>query len=1064
MRFVCVHKLLVALTICVLLVSSMVAGAQEKLDKASEKFYSGNALYNKRLYSLAIKEYLAYLKEFPTHSKAEEARLGVALCCYAQKKWPEAEKEITNVLQRRKAGDPDKLGLMLAQCMINLKRPADARKAFAPVTRSKNAEFRTTAMAAITESWFKEQNWEEVAKSSAILLKANPVDKLKLRGLYQGSYAQFQLGAYAKAIPLLLELVPLAEGGAYESQCSFILAECYRETGDLAKATEAYEAAGTGLKGETAAEVAYRLGLVNFQKANYDDAVKGLEKSIKLSPDGEFSDPSRLLLGRAYLEKQDYRKAEQHLRSLSQRSDEERKKKKKKLREELVFSDARAAFWYARVFSRQKKYDQAEKVLADAVKRFVRDPLSMDLQYDYVNALMVNEKYKEASGVLSRMVQKKEYAQHSDLLRFYAECLHRNKDYANSLKYADEYLAAYGKEKHVGDIKFLKAENLNLTAKIDEALPVYEEIFSKYKDNKNVETARFRAAQIHRRKGDSAKVSGLMVELQTKAPEGAVFSQVKFVAGDAAFRQRKWADALVHLNAFVDQHMKDRRRRSEEPNLDAAFVQMAVCSLNLEQVDDAAGYFEQVIKLFPESPHRPLALAELGRIQYEKGDHNKAKSTLSGYLQSKLKKTTLNAQVEYYLGWIAMQEKRLPEAEKHFHTVVHQYRAHELAPDAAIQLGRAYLEQEKYNEAAHAYTDLIKNWPVHRRMDLAVFSLGISHARKKDWRNAAIHFAAVDEKYSKSEVADRALYELAWCAKGMKKNDEAVLHYKKLIEKHPGSSLVEKVRTELAELTFAKADYDAVIAELKDTLDKLTDPKLQEETTYRLGTAYFNKADYENAANTFEAFIAQYEKSPKLASVCFHAGEARMKLKETVKARDHFTEAHKRNQQVEMRESIQLRLAETQRLTRKYKDSMNTYRDFIQKFPESKWLAQAHFDHGWCIEKQKDYNRAAVEYRKVIAMGKRDELAARSQFQLGECLFAMKKYDDAIQELIKVTVAYSHKKWQARAALEIGRALEALGEKDKALEQFKEVMKKYPKEQTIVDSARRHVSILRHGK
>ena len=1043
----------------------MVAGAQEKLDKASEKFYSGNALYNKRLYSLAIKEYLAYLQEFPTHSKVEHARLGVALCLYAQKKWPEAEKELTNVIQRRKAGDPDKLGLMLAQCMINLKRPADARKAFEPVTRSKNAEFKTTAMAAITESWFKEQNWEEVAKASARLLASSPADKLKLRGLYEGSYAQFQLGAYAKAIPLLIELAPLAKGGAYESQCAFILAECYRETGDLAKATAAYEAAGTGLTGEMAAEVAYRLGLVNFQKANYDDAVKGLEKSIKLSPDGEFSDPSRLLLGRAYLEMQDYRKAEQHLRSLSQRSEEQGKKRKKKLKEGLIFSDARAAFWYARVFSRQKKYDQAENVLAEAVKRFDRDPLSMDLQYDYVNALMVNEKYKEASGVLGRMLQKKDYPQRSDLLRFYAECLHRNKDYANSLKYADEYLAAYGKEKHVGDIKFLKAENLNLLAKIDEALPVYVEIFSKYKDNKNVETARFRAAQIHRRKGDSEKVSGLMAELQMKAPEGAVFSQAKFVAGDAAFRQRKWAEAIVHLNAFVDQHMKDRRRASAEPNLDAAFVQMAVSSLNLQKIDDAAGYFEQVIKLFSESPHRPLALAELGRIQYEKGDHSKAKSTLSHYVQSKLKKTTLNAQVDYYLGWIAMREKRLPEAEKHFYTVVHKHRTHELAPDAAIQLGRAYLEQEKFNEAAQTYINvLIKEWPDHKQMDLAVFSLGVSYARRKDWRNAAIHFAAVDEKHPKSEVADRALYELAWCAKGLKKNDEAVLHYKKLIEKHPGSSLVEKVRTEMAELTFAKADYDAVIAELKDTLEKLTDPKLKEETTYRLGTAYFNKADFENAAGTFEAFIAQYEKSPKLASVYFHAGEARMKLKETIKARDHFLEAHKRNQQEEMRESIQLRLAETQRLTRQYQDAATTYTDFIRRFPESKWLAQAHFDHGWCVEKQKNYSRAAAEYRKVIAMDKRDEVAARAQFQIGECLFAMKKYDDAIQELIKVTVAYSHKKWQARAALEIGRALEALGEEDKALEQFREVMKKYPKEQTIVDSARKHVSMLRHGK
>lgn len=1040
------------------------ADAQE-LDEASERFYSSNALYNKRLYSLAIKEYLTFIQKFPTHARVEEARLGVALSLYAQKKWQEAEKELANVLQRRKAGDPDQLGLMLAQCMVNLKRGPDARKAFQPVTRSKNVLFKTTAMAGITESWFKEQNWKEVAAAADRLLKAAPSDALKLRGLYQGSYAQFQLEAYDKAIPWLVELVPLARGGTYESQCAFILAECYRETGDLVKATEQYKAAGAGMEGEAAAEVAYRLGLVNFRQDRYDEAIQGFKRSIELDSEGEFADPSRLLLGQSYLEKKDYRHAEHTLRSLSQVSDGTRQRKRvKTLRKGLVFSNARAALWYARVFSRQGRYDSAEGILAEAVKRFRGDPIYADLQYDYVNSLMVNEKYKEATSVLSEMLRNTGYEQRSDVLRFYAECLHRIKDYGNSVKYADEYLANHGSEQHAGDIKFLKAESLNLMGELDKALPIYEEIFTKFKNNSNAETARFRAAQIHRRKGDASKVTSLLANLHQEPPEGEAFSQVKFVAGDAAFRQKKWADALVHLQAFVDQHMGDRRKVPKEPNLDAALVQMGVCSVQLGKPEDAANYFGRMLKTFRDSPHCPLALAELGRIQYEQGKQREARGTLSLYLQSDQKKASLDAQVSYYLGWINSEEGHLPEAEKNFSDVSRKHREHELASDAAIQLGRVCMEQKKYDHAIRAYLELIQHWPSHKQMDLAVYSLGVSYARMKDWVNAAKRFALIGSQYPDSEIAADALYELAWCAKNTKKNDEAVQHYRRLIDKYPTSSLVEKVQTEMAELTFAKQDYDAVISGLRDTLAKLTKPELKEDTTYRLGTAYFNKGDYENSATTFEGFIKSYSKSSKLASAFFHAGEARMKLKETIKAREHFSAAHKYNKIENMRESIHLRLAETQRLTKEYKAAAHTYGEFIRVFPESKWLAQAHFDYGWCIEKQKDYNRAQVEYRKVIAMSKRDELAARSQFQVGECLFAMKKYDDAIRELMKVTVSYRHKKWQARAALEIGRALEAMGDNDKAIEQFQEVMKKYPNEHAIVDSARRHVSVLRHGR
>ena len=1038
---------IVVLVLCTCLGISASVVSAEVLDNGSERFYSANALYNKRLYSLAVEEYSAYLKQYPKHDKVEEARRGIALCYYVQGMWEDAERELKGVLQRGKVGDPQRLGLMHAQSLARLQRHADARVAFAAVTGSKDEKFRIPALAGVAESWYREKNWQELVGTSDLLLKEKLSDALRKRGLYQSANAHFHLKQFDLAIPRLIELQPLVKGTPFAAQAAFMLAECYRETEQLAKAGECYALAAKGVKGEVAAEVAYRRGLIDFRLQKYNEAVSALNKSIKLSEKGKFADTSRLMLGRAYIELKDYKQSEVLLKGLCQPGSGD------------TFSAPQAFLWYARVYSRQGKYERSEQILGEAVKRFGSDSMIDDLRFDYANAMMVNRKYSEAGAVFKKLTSTTGYAQNADVLRLYAECLHRTKKYVESLRYADQYLKKYSKEADLPDVMFIKAENLNLLGKMDQALVVYTDVFTNYKESKNADSARFRAAQIHQRKGESVQATELLAGLKTNRPGGVVFKQLDFVAGAAAFRQEKWLEALELLKKFVDANKKE----SKQQNVDAALVQMAVCSLNLKQVKDAVQYYEEVLNNYPDSRHLAMVQAELGRLKYEQGDIKQAKSILDGFNKTHPDAESWRPQVEYYLGWIALGDKQLVEAEAHFKSVAEKFPQHKLAADAAMQLARVRLDQKKYAEAAKAYAVLIKKWPNHPQFALATFSQGIAEARQKNWREASKKFKQVVNSYADAAIADRALYELAWCAKELKKNDQAEQYYRKLISDYPQSTLVDKVRTELAELTFAKADYDAVITELKETITKLSDVRLLEESRYRLGTAYFNKADYANAAAVFEDFIVRYPDSDKLTSVLFHAGESRMRLKEILKARDHFVRARELDGQPLMRESIQMRVGETQRLTRQYAEAIESYKDFIRLFPESKWMAQADFDLGWCLEQQGNYQQALECYRKVLTKGQRDELAARSQFQLGECFFALKEYGSAIQELVKVTVAYPQKNWQARAALEIGRVLEARGDKDKALDQFKDVITKYPDDKTVVEAARKHMSELRHG-
>ncbi len=1034
------RSLIGTLLLCILIAGGSGLHAQVKAEPDAEQFYSGNALYNRKLYLLAVAEYKEFLRKHPNHGKAEQARWGIAIGYYAAGKHQEAESALRDVIERNKWGDRNQLLLYRGHCLAKLNKPGDAEKVFAEV---RGGEYRPVALAALADARFRQSKWDEAMDSARRLMAMKPTEALARRTLYQAGYAAREVKKWKDGIGFLEPLRPLLKEHALRPQAAYLLGECYRETGELPKAAAEYEVAVAGMQDkEITAEIHYRLGFVQFVQKNYDETIAAMEQCRKLDREGPFYDQANFYSGRSYVEKEDYNRAIQYLQPLSQLKAQRKPRKNRKFTPKTPIAEA--ALWLARAYSRRDNYGQAAKVLNEAVSRFRNDPLITDMYFDLGNALVMEKQYKEASQALANVINRRDFPQRNDALRLQAACYHRLKDYNTSLRYADEFLAKHADDPLVVEALFMRAENLYLLKQSDEAVKAYGDYLAAQKGHASEDAARFRIAQLQYRKGDWQKTLDAAAPLVEKQPEGKVFSQLHFVTGDCHFRLKAWDAAAKRLEAFLEQHLsKQKNRKSEEPNVDGALMQLAVCRMNTGDDKAAMEHLNTLIRLYGESPHLPLGLAELGRLEYESGDRGKARSHLGHFLE-RHEKAPQRSQAEYYMGWISLDEGKKEEAETHFSAVVKRYPRDSRAPDAALQLGIVQMELEKYREAQQTLSNLIRSAPDLPAMDRAHFELGLAYARGGDPNRAAEHFKTVVETYAGAPFADRAVYEWAWAEKARKKNDEAIKHYEFLLEKYPQSTLVDKVRTELAELTFGKKDYANVIAQLKDTLANLKDESVRENTSYRLGTAYFNNGDYDESAAVFESFVDEFKKSPKLATAYFQAGESRMKTREIIKAREHFKAATKTKIQPEIQESALMRLGETQGLTEQWKESAETYSRFLQAYPESQWAMRARFGMAWALQKQKEYKRAGVEYGKIVAAKKKDEWSAQAQFQLGECYFEMKQYDKAVQEFVRVGVNYKFNKWTASAILEMGRALETRGEKDRAREQYRELIKKYP--------------------
>ena len=1046
-------------------------------DPLLEQYFIANAAYNRKLYPVAVAQFKEFLQKNGSHPKADLARRGLALSLYALKLYDKAMPEFATLLAKpslEKSINRERLIMLQSQCMLNSGRKEEARKLFiAQLNNLKTPSFKTAALAAICDVSFEKSEWVLVVEWTGKLSASKPSPTQAARALYQRGFAFYQTKKIKEAVEALAKVSGLETSPQWKTLSAYLLGECHTILKEYEKAEPAFAAALPGMSGNDGAECQYQLGFTRFRLKKYELAIPDFEAYLKLAKPDEkgkpapYVDDAKFYVARSLLELEEYGKADKKFSPLA-------------MGDSPV--TARSNLWWARVFSRrQDNFDRSAQILGDYVKRLGNKANKLtiidDIQFDYANALMGSKTpdWKLAQAALQQIESRRVFGQMAEVMAQRATCLHKLKDYDNSFNAANAFLKGFSDHSLAGDTRFLRGENLYLLNRGDEAAKAFTEFINAHKDHASVFVARMRIAQIHHLAKRWPQALASAGPLLAQKPEGRFFSQLSFIVGDCHFRQEKWETSIKPLEDFVARLVeikeKGKPKVTEGPNLDTALIQLAVAYDRTGKRDLALGHLLTLVNHYPAvTPHLPLALSEQGRLAFQTGDLKRARSALERFLKEDMEKkapfnltaSTQRARVHYYFGWVNATEKKYEEASEHFSKVPH---GDTLGSDAALQHGISLINAENFEVAGKHFPKMLKQFKEHEKLSLVVYYSGLSAAKLKDWKNAYTYLKRIADEYPKSEFADQALYELAWTERAMKRNKEATEFYEKLLATYPKSPLVVKVQSEMAELNIDVGAQDKVIAELTATLKTVEDEALKEPIRIQLASAHFKKKDYELAANQFEELIDLYPKSKLRASMLFQAGESRFIIKETVPARDHFAAAAKiSGLDPTLAETVTMRLGETQALTGEHKQAVKTYREFLSRFGESKWLRNAQFGLGYALENSDKHKEAIVEYGKLFIEAKRVDLwTVRGRFQTGECHFNMQQYEQAVAEFVNIEINFKkYPSWRAKSVLEIGRVLLAQKKREDAVERFKEVITRYGKEKAAV-VARQYLDQLRSG-
>ncbi|MFP6874287.1 MAG: tetratricopeptide repeat protein, partial [Verrucomicrobiales bacterium] len=517
--------------------------SEKKKDPALEQYFIATTAFNRKLYPVAVSQFEGFLEAHGTHAKADLGRRGLALSLYALKQYDKALPHFALLVADEELDATinfERIIMLYGQCMMLTGKRDEAKELFvAQIKKLKSESFRTAALAVICDVSFSSKAWQQVGQWSEQLLTAKLDDEQRARGLYQQGYAYYQMKKTAESVAALSKIAQLKANKLWNTRANYLLGACYNLLKQHDKAELAFASALPGLEDPEALECLYRLGLARFVLKKYPEAAADLAGYLEKAGNGPHAAEARFYIARSLFERGDYEESGTEFTTIAAGEGS---------------IAAQASLWLARVSTRGvKDYTRAAEVLADAIERFEDSPVITDIRFDYANVLMALDApdWQAALALLEQVEGSDTFSQTAELLNQRAVCQHKLKDYKGSLATSVEFLADYGDHPLAADGRFVKAENLLLLNRLEEAAKAYGEFLSAHQEHPNRVTALFRTAQINHGQGRWEECLKTARGLLENPPQGTLFAQLPFIVGDCLFRQEKWQPAVASLQSFV---------------------------------------------------------------------------------------------------------------------------------------------------------------------------------------------------------------------------------------------------------------------------------------------------------------------------------------------------------------------------------------------------------------------------------------------------------------------------------------------------------------------------------
>ena len=469
--------------------------------------------------------------------------------------------------------------------------------------------------------------------------------------------------------------------------------------------------------------------------------------------------------------------------------------------------------------------------------------------------------------------------------------------------------------------------------------------------------------------------------------------------------------------------------------------------LSAESDDTAAAIkaFKTLIDNVPESRFVPFARYQLAFVYLAREEVEQAAVEFSGAAGDSRAEPELRMESRYRaaeaydrIGWFGA-------AVKAYEQLKHDFPDSEYAHRAEYGYAWALYHAGKYAEAAAAGEAFIQKHPDLPEAIGVHYLLGNCLQQQKQYERALEVYTGIRKEHNDSPFAARSHYKIAWCLYLSGKTQEAREEALAFLRAPRDESLVGDTAFLLGSIMASEEDYDNAYEEFRLVAEKYAGGEFGAEALYKAGECLAQLGRTDEAAKVFETFANQYPAHTLTEQAILRAGDAEL----SAAAFDAAVEKYKKILEAPgdpgMEENTLYRLAITYHNMKNHEASANTFRTIIEKFPDSRHTAEAHFRIAeYLLREGKDPVKVIESYEAAMAVDPDGDLAGRALKGLALARYEMKDHDAAAELFLRLMTEYRRVPLNEQTYAWVGQRLFDQQKWDQAVAAFNALLEANP--------------------
>ncbi len=800
---------------------------------------------------------------------------------------------------------------------------------------------------------------------------------------------------------------------------------------------------------------------IDLLSGNYNIAKGRLTEFIKVRPNSPFVSYAALQRGYIAFEQKEYTEAEEYFKTAVELAEKDLLDRQD---DDYYAIAHEALYWRGISLNQNARYQEAIEVFETAANKYPNGDYADDALFALGQNHEINKFYQNAIDKYTDL--EKRYP--------YSNCI-----IASGIRKANNKLIL---RDFTGALLALeRTENIieHIRDNTEEGEKYPEQDFSK----NSFEKILYLRGESYNLSGNYAKAAEVFRTFLETIYGSEIENYVRLGAGWAHLHLENFSKALEYYDSVIDKAGPDDFRVKA-----TAQLYRIVALKNLGDKKQAKKELA-ALSVQPTYPYLGQVLLELGQMQYEEGDYEKARRTLeraereaydalvlvrvhlllgASYMEMGIWSKSVNSyknaeelasraniifmpQKEWYLaesrlkqGIALVMADRSAEAIPVLITYTGTAFKDSRIDEGYFWLAEAYYNTDLLNNSAETYQKIIDKYPRSSRREEAYYGMGWSYFRQQKFSRSSDIFETMIQEFPNSKHAVEVYTRQGDGYYWIKNYKLAAQSYDKASRMNTGSDEVQYSAYQRAHCLYMLHEYESAVTALLQFVRRFPRTKYAPYALNLIGKIRFHQGKYDEAIQDYEFMIEAYPDSELLpdayyniADAYYNKGDFQMALNQYKFVWETYPTHGLANESLKSMEYCLLALGRED-------EAVEILQNYIEKNPDSRFSEGLSFKKADMFYTGRRYKDAVAEYDDFITKYPDSKRIPEVLYQKAQSYISMNEKGDATKTFDRIVSDYPQSEYAPIALLEHG-IMEAQGTDMQAADSiFTVLQEKYP--------------------